>query len=167
MTRPEIERLQALFADERHREIASLGLLIHDVARLLRRRFEETARLHGMTLPQWRVMRQLKVSDALSQVTLAGLIDSDPMTVSRMVERMENAGLVQRLADPADSRAKLVRLTPKAHAVYAEMSQQALAVYDEALRGIGKADRTALVTALGHISDNLAAGSKEQMEDHE
>src|SRR5690606_25253906 len=90
----------------------SVGFLVHDVARLLRRRFEDEARLHGFTLPQWRALAEISRSAGLSQVSLAVAIDTDQMTVSGILSRLEKRGLIERYQDPNDSRAKLARLTP-------------------------------------------------------
>lgn len=162
---PKLDKLRMFAGDERQQELMGLGMLIHDVARLTKRRFEENARRHGLTLPQWRVIRQLRVMGPLSQATLAGQIDSDPMTVSRMAERMEAAGLVERIADPDDSRAKLMRLTPAAEALFEGMREVGLGVYEEALHGVSESDRTALRRALKKISDNLGAERAEMKED--
>ena len=89
----------------------SIGFLVHEVARLFRRRFEEEARVHGITLPQWRALAEIYKNQGISQVALAGCIDSDPMTLSGILVRLEKRGLVERYPDPNDSRAKLARLT--------------------------------------------------------
>jgi MarR family transcriptional regulator, transcriptional regulator for hemolysin len=161
---PHLDNVRLPGGDEQHQEMLGLGMLIHDVARLTKRRFEETARRHGLTLPQWRVIRQLRKMGSLSQATLAAQIDSDPMTVSRMAERLEAAGLVQRIADPEDSRAKLVRLTPAAEAMYDDMRQVGLSVYEEALHGVSTSDRAALRRGLKKMTDNLGAERAEKKE---
>src|SRR4051812_7007005 len=90
---------------------ASIGYLVHEVARLYRRRFEEEARAHGITLPQWRALAEIHRQEGISQVTLAGCIDTDPMTVSGILDRLEKRALIERFSDPNDSRARLARLT--------------------------------------------------------
>jgi DNA-binding MarR family transcriptional regulator len=146
-------------------EITTLGYLIHDVARLLKRRFAESTRRHGLTMPQWRVLAQLKRTGELSQVALANLVESDPMTVSRIVERLEAAGLVSRLADPQDSRAKLVRLTNAARNLFEEIRPSGLAVYKEALKGVSVTERNALVAVLNKIHGNLSVEIAPQNEE--
>ena len=61
---------------------APIGYLVHEVARLFRRRFEDEARIHGVTLPQWRALAEIHRQEGISQVSLAGCIDTDPMTLS-------------------------------------------------------------------------------------
>lgn len=135
--------------------VSPLGYLIHDVARLMRRRFEDHARHFQLTLPQWRAMGQLSKTDGLSQVTLAGMIEADPMTVSGIIDRLETKGWVERVPDPTDSRAKLVRLTPSARTLVEEMRGVGRTLFDEALEGVSEADREVLVNSLSRICANL------------
>ena len=88
--------------------------LVHDLARQLRRWQERVSHEQGLTLPQLRTMAQLTHRDGISQTELANLIESDPMTVSGVVERLEARGLVRREAHPTDSRVKIVMITEQA-----------------------------------------------------
>ena len=65
---------------------APMGYLIHEVARLMKRRFEEEAKVHGITLPQWRVLAQIALNDGITQVGLATAADTDPMTISGVLD---------------------------------------------------------------------------------
>jgi MarR family transcriptional regulator for hemolysin len=132
------------------------GYLIHDVAKQLRRRFDTEAQRHGLTLPQWRVIGQLAFADGVSQVELAGLIETDPMTVSGLVERLESKGLVVRVTDPGDSRAKIVKITDKARSMVKAMIVISEDVYAEAFDGINDADRASMLGVLTRVSTNLA-----------
>ncbi len=81
------------------------GYVIHDLAKLLRRHFESAAQHYELTLPQWRAIGQLSLTDAVSQVGLAALCDTDPMTISGVVERLESKGLVaSRLGESTAQR---------------------------------------------------------------
>ena len=91
--------------------LGSVGFLVHEVARLLKRRFEDEARIHGVTLPQWRALAEISNSEGISQVSLANAVDTDPMTMSGILDRLEKRGLIERFVDPNDSRAKLARMT--------------------------------------------------------
>lgn len=132
------------------------GYVIHDVARLLRRRFDAEAQRHDLTLPQWRVIGQLAYADHCSQVALASLIETDPMTVSGLVERLEAKGLVVRETDPDDSRAKIVKITDKARALVSEMKALATEVYAEAFEGVSDEDRAIMLSVLIRVSANLS-----------
>ncbi|AKR58500.1 MarR family transcriptional regulator [Youhaiella tibetensis] len=134
---------------------APLGYLLHDVARLMRRRFDEHARNHQLTLPQWRALAQLAHSDSLSQVTLAGLVEADPMTLSGIIDRMEAKNLVERVPDPDDNRAKLIRLTPEGRALVEQMKELAGPIRDRAMAGISDQDIEATIRTLSRIRENL------------
>ena len=132
-----------------------LGFLLSDVSRLMRRRFAQKAQAHDLTAVQWRALAQLKRSGEVSQVELAGLLESEPMTVCRLVERMEVADLVERVPHPSDRRAKLIRLTGRSRAMLDDIRAIANEVYEEALQGLADEDRIRLVTALNRMNTNL------------
>ena len=136
-----------------------LGPLLHNATRLLRREFERRAREHRLTLLQWRVLAKLADQDGMTQTALANLVEVSAMTLSDIVERLETLGLVRRETDPADSRAKLVWVTPAAQEMVSDMRVIAEQVYDRALDGLDEADRAALQRALTRISANLADDS--------
>jgi DNA-binding MarR family transcriptional regulator len=144
--------------------ISPLGYLLHDVARLMKRRFEFEAKSRDMTLPQWRALAHLSWNDGMSQVALAGSIETDPMTLSGILDRLEAKGLVERVADPTDSRAKLVQITPKAKALVDDMRSIAGSLYEEVLAGVSPADRQTLISTLTQISSNLSAYSAARKE---
>ena len=137
--------------------ISPLGYLIHDVARLMKRRFEDHAKAQGLTLPQWRALAHLSWSDGMSQVALAGSIETDPMTLSGILDRLEAKGLAERVPDPNDSRAKLVQITERAQVMVAEMKGIAADLYEESFSGVSPEERTVLTKALTQISSNLSA----------
>jgi DNA-binding MarR family transcriptional regulator len=155
------------FEDESGRpDRKQFGYVIHDLARLLRRHFDAAAQSHGLTLPQWRAIGQLSMTDGLSQVALANLIDTDPMTVSGLVERLEGKGLVVRVADPDDSRAKIVMLTDKANALVTQMKRLADSISAELFDGINDTERATALRVLQQMSANLSkqrAPGKEEL----
>src|SRR3546814_3403683 len=89
----------------------SFGFLFHDCARLTRREFERRARAIGLTRAQWAAIAHLRRNEGCNQSTLADLLDVEPITLARLLDRMETAGLVKRQPDPKDRRARLVYLT--------------------------------------------------------
>lgn len=141
-----------------------IGYLLHEVAKLFRRRFDEAARVHGLTLPQWRVLKELHQRGPTAQVALAGCTDTDPMTLSGILDRLEKRGLVERSPDPADSRAKLARLTDEGESHFTLARAVGRELYENALAGLAPSDRAALVSGLGHIRNNLVGASAEQKE---
>jgi DNA-binding MarR family transcriptional regulator len=143
-------------------DVAPISKLIFSVTKQMRRVFEQQARLQDMTLPQWRALGQLVQSDGLSQSALAALIETDPMTTSKILRLLETRGLIERLPDPADSRAKIVRATPPVTAMVEAMKAVAGELHETMLEGISEADREVLVRSLNKIYDNLAGQSDRQ-----
>jgi MarR family transcriptional regulator for hemolysin len=138
------------------RHQAPLGYQVFEVARLMKRRFEEQAKSHGITLPQWRALAQIATHDGISQRALADQIDADPMTVSGILDRLEKRGLIERYPDPTDSRAKLARLTAAGEDLFQTARQVALAMYESAVAGLTPAEREALQSGLEKMSANLS-----------
>src|SRR5581483_1309673 len=97
-----------------HREI---GFLISDVARLLRTFLDQQARRFGMTRAQWAVMARLERAEGLKQSELAEILDIQPITLTRLVDRVCESALIERRADPDGRRAKRLFLTPAAKPV--------------------------------------------------
>src|SRR5438309_11459106 len=97
--------------DERMR---NFGFLFKEVSRQYVARFEEHARSISLNLAQCKVLVRLEKNEGVSQSRLAGLADVDPMTMVRILDRMESEGLLERRPDPADRRARCLYLTPKA-----------------------------------------------------
>lgn len=133
----------------------SLGFLISDVSRLMRRRFDERARLIGVTRAQWRTLTTLSRNEGINQGGLADLLEVEPITLCRMIDRLEEAGLVERRRDPADRRAWLIFLTTKAHPLLAQLRGLADGMIEDALQGLDDERRAALMETLGVIRTNL------------
>jgi len=91
-----------------------LLFLIHDVARLLRVDADKRARAHGMTRAQWAILIWLERQSGLSQKELAEILDVEPITVARLIDRLEDRGMVERRGDPADRRVWRLHLLPPA-----------------------------------------------------
>lgn len=147
--------------DEREK---SLSYLASEVARLFRRRIEVEARALGFTLPQWRVMIEILRNAEITQVALAGCIDADPMTVSGILERLEKRGLIERVPDPKDGRAKLSRLTEAGHELIETARHFGRGLHARVLKGLSEADRDTTVRTLRTIRENLIGMEAEQKE---
>lgn len=142
----------------------SIGYLIYEVARLMRRRFEEEASAHGFTLPQWRALAEIFRTPGIAQVGLAAALDLDQMTVSGIVSRLEKRGLIERYTDPNDSRAKLAKLTPAGLELVTDAKNVGRALYENALAGLAGEERDAMAAHLRLIRDNLNAMTTLQKE---
>ena len=125
-----------------------IGFLLGDAARLLRRSFDERARVMGVTRPQWRVLALLKRFDGSTQVTVADMLDVEPITLGRMIDRLQDAGLVERRADPSDRRIWRLHLTPEGQQKIVALRPTALALFDDALAGLDDAQRLELEAML-------------------
>ncbi len=132
-----------------------LGFVLGDAARLLRRSFDERAKTMGVTRPQWRVLALLKRFDGSTQVTIADMLEVEPITLARMIDRLQDAGLVERRADPKDRRAWRLHLTAKGRAKITELQPTASAMFVDALQGIDEAKQAELEDMLNIIRSNL------------
>ena len=93
----------------------SLGFLLHDATRLLRKRFEARGSEYGLSSAQWRMLVLLVKEEGASQARLAELLEIEPISVSRLIDRMEDGGWVERRQDASDRRVRMVFATAKAH----------------------------------------------------
>jgi DNA-binding MarR family transcriptional regulator len=134
----------------------NLGSMLADTSRLLRRSFDVRARDIGVTRAQWQVLTTLLRHEGVNQGGLAELLDVDPITVCRMVDRLQDATLVERRADPADRRSWRLFLTPRAHDLLGQLRPLAEALIEEALAGIDLEERDKLRDLLDRIRDNLS-----------
>jgi MarR family transcriptional regulator for hemolysin len=144
--------------------IDRLGFLIHDVQRLLRKRFETRASGLGLSSAQWRLMVRVAKEEGISQARLAELLEIEPISVSRLVDRMEEGGWIERRSDAADRRVRMIFPTPKASAAYAEVKSLAGEVYEESLVGVSPQDRRVLISALDAMAQNLGDGDTSSSE---
>jgi DNA-binding MarR family transcriptional regulator len=134
----------------------NLGFLIADVSRLLRKEFDARVRKIGVTRPQWRVLTALGRMEGSTQGVLADFLDVEPITLCRMVDRLEEAALVERRAHPADRRAWQIFLTDKGHAMVAELRPIALSLFDDALNGLSAEETAMIDEGLERIRANLS-----------
>ncbi|MBP7243111.1 MarR family transcriptional regulator [Amaricoccus sp.] len=132
-----------------------LGFLLSDASRLLRRRFEQASRDLPMTMAQLQILGRLSKAEGIGQAALASLLDLEPMTVSRHIDRMEAAGFVERRPDPSDRRARRLYTTEKSRAMMLPMRERAAVIYEQALAGLSEPERVALRIALETIASNL------------
>ena len=133
-----------------------LGFLIHDAARLIRKRFERRGAKYGLSAAQWRLLFRVAKEEGLPQARLSELLEIEPISVSRLLDRMEASGWVKRCQSPEDRRVRTVFPTDKARAAFADIRSIAAGVYDEALDGLDQDQRAALIVALERIATNLA-----------
>ena len=134
-----------------------LMILLHDVARSLRTRADRAARGHGMTRAQWIILARLARQPGMSQNELASICEVEPITIGRLVDRLEARGLVERCADPHDRRVRRLKLLPAARPIVDEITAYRAELNAELAEGIGDAEREALIDTLLRIKDNMSA----------
>lgn len=139
----------------------TLGFLLSDVSRLIRKRFDERARLIGATRAQWKTLVTLSRNQGINQGRLADLLEVEPITLCRMVDRLEEAGLVERRRDPADRRAWQIHLTDAAGPVLKKVRAIADDLSEEVVAGIPEAERAAFFATLQRMRENLLAETEE------
>lgn len=98
-----------------------LPFMLHDVARLMRTRFDQRARSWGMTRAQCVTLIKLECRPGLSQTELAAILEVEPITVARLIDRLEASGMVERRPDPSDRRMHRLHLLPAAAPILKEI----------------------------------------------
>ncbi|HZG32967.1 MarR family transcriptional regulator [Sphingopyxis sp. YF1] len=133
-----------------------IGFLLNDTARMFRRAFNARTKDSGITALQWRVLTYLARYPGIRQGPLAELIEVEPITLSRMIDRLAEAGLVERRADPTDRRAWLLHLTGAAQPLLDDLRQTATAVVAEATEGLDAGEREQLAALVERVRANLS-----------
>lgn len=140
---------------ERSDLASSFGFLMSDTARLLRKHFDQHVRPTGLTRAQWRVLVNLARTPGINQTTLADLLEIEPITLCRQIDRMEDAGWVRREVDPNDRRAWLIYMTEQAAPMLHRIYAVALDVNAEAFAAVSAVELEAVVGTLMKIRANL------------
>lgn len=138
-----------------------LGFLIHDVARFMRRKYDQEVRSTGLTRAQWWVLVELLRANGQTQSELAENMELDKATLSSLIDKLEASGLVERRADPRDRRIKRVFRTQKVGAIIPTLDTAGQTLYRQALDGLDERDRETLFGLLSRIKQNLAVNEME------
>ena len=128
---------------------------INDVARLLRTYADQRARDLGMTRAQWAVLARVERSEGLKQCELADTLDLQPITLTRLIDRLCDGGLIERRPDPDDRRAKRLYLTPAARPVLDGLTRLGQDIMATVLAGIEPAAVEQLLAHLLTLKTNL------------
>ena len=143
---------------------STLGFLLHDVARLLRKRFEQRARHIGLTRSQWQTLAFLSRNEGIHQKALAELLEIEPITLMRLIDKLSERGFVERRKHETDRRIWLLYMTDQSRALLAEMKSLGDATRNEALKGISPDDRDRLMGMLELMKTNLSEGCRSAVE---
>lgn len=134
----------------------SFGFLVNDVARLFGRRFDHNGHRLGLTRAQCRTLGYLARNEGINQAGLADLLEIRPMTLVRQIDRMEEAGWIERRPDPTDRRARRLYLTGKARPVLSRIWSVANETRDEALARLSTGEATDLIDLLQRVHATLS-----------
>lgn len=135
----------------------NIGYLLGDRSRLLRRAFDERVRALGVTGPQARLLFYLTRNEGENQGFYAEELDVEPITLCRMVDRLEESGMIERRRSPADRRAWLLYLTDRSRDKIPEMRECIDQLLEEMLAGISPEERDEFARLLTAIGANLSA----------
>lgn len=135
----------------------SLGFLISDISRLMRAHFNALAAPLGLTQAQARVLVHLSRCEGASQRALADLLEVQPITLLRQIDRLAEAGLIERRPNPHDRRAQCLYLTDRAQPVLADLWRHAERLRATVTDGLDSDQYDALLETLAGIKDRLSA----------
>jgi DNA-binding MarR family transcriptional regulator len=138
-------------------KLRNFGFLVRDVSRLCAKRFERNARELELTLPQCKVLAHLSRNEGISQARLAELTETDPMTLVRTLDRMQQDGWIERRADPVDRRAHRLFLLEAAKPIVERIWKFAEQTRSEALEVLSPSERELLVDLLERVHGTLLA----------
>ena len=127
-----------------------------ETSRTLRRHFDRRASALGVTTAQWRALAWLGHEPSLKQVELAERLDVEPITAGRIIDRLEEAGLVERQADPVDRRVWRLTLTEKARPIFERLGALAEEMAEQAFAGIDPGEIDAMRSKLALIRENIS-----------
>jgi len=134
----------------------NIGTLLAQVSRLLRRTFDERARGIGVTRPQWLVLGLLKAHAGSNQGALAEMLEVEPITLGRMIDRLQEAELVERRADPTDRRVWRIFLTDKGEVLLDRLRPFGRETLSQALEGLSAAECDQFIATLARVRANLS-----------
>jgi MarR family transcriptional regulator, transcriptional regulator for hemolysin len=136
-----------------------LAFVMHDLARTMRVRFDQHARTWGMTRAQCVILMKLGCKPGLSQTELAAILEVEPITVGRLIDRLEAAGLVERRPDPSDRRMHRLHLLDAARPVIEKIDAYRAAGIARFHEGIPNEDWNTALRVLLQIKEKLLSES--------
>ena len=134
----------------------TLPFEVGETAHALRKAFDRRAVGLGVTRAQWKVLFKLTRYPGLRQIELADMLDIEPITLSRIIDRLEEGGLVQRVADPADRRAWRLHVTVKAQPLVEKLRALASEMTANAFAGIDPKDIEITRRVLARVRENAS-----------
>jgi MarR family transcriptional regulator for hemolysin len=133
----------------------TVGFLMYEVTRLLRREINRRVQRLGLTNAQWLTLMRLGLNEGINQAALAELLEVQPISLGRTLDRLVEAGLIERRPNPDDRRAFRLFLTDRAQPVLDDIYTIASEVREQALAGMPAEARVVVIEALTSMRDNL------------
>jgi MarR family transcriptional regulator for hemolysin len=128
---------------------------LFEVQRMLRLYADKQARRYGLTRAQWAVLAKLERTEGLKQTEIADLMEMQPITLTRLIDKLCEAGLIERRSDDTDRRVNRLYLTKAARPLMAKLAVLRGEITQAALAGLSNADTHRLVDDLESIKDNV------------
>ena len=128
-----------------------------ETSRLLRNYIDHRAKSRGTTRAQWIVLFRLREQEGLSQVDLADVLELQPISLVRLLDRLVEHGLVERRADPRDRRANRLFLTPAGRKLADDLDSLRDAIATDVLQGVPTAALETSLKALRDVKDRIKA----------
>ncbi len=132
-----------------------LLFLLHDVARLIRQEADRRASMHGMTRAQWVILIWLQRQPGLSQKELAEILEVEPITVARLIDRLEARGMVERRPDVKDRRIWRLHLLEAAEPVLDEMETERADILRVLTEDVAETTQHAMIEGLQRMKSTL------------
>ena len=133
----------------------NIGFLVTDIARLIGVEYNRIMKPIGLTTPQFRMIMQLQREDGVTQSHLANVLAVGKVSISGLIDRLEQSKWIERRPDPRDRRSNLIFLTDKAHALEKRMEETGRALTKQSLANLSSTERKALIELLITVKKNL------------
>jgi len=137
---------------------------LNDVARMLRTYADQKASQFGITRAQWVVLVRLDRFEGLKQSELADMLDLQPITLTRLLDRLCDCGLIERRSDPNDRRAKRLFLTAAARPLLERLGELGESLMAVALAGVEPESVERMISQLAIVKENLRQAMQHKAE---
>ncbi len=143
--------------------ISAIGYRLADNSRQLRRLFDDRVRGLGLTGPQARLLLALERHPRENQAFYAERLEIEPITLTRIVDRLEDAGWIERKSDPGDRRARILHLTDKSRGIVTRLNSSVEALFEDMLDGFDPTERVIFGSLLDRIAANIVVARQPEV----
>lgn len=139
-----------------HKDDDMVGTLFHDVAHLIRHQIDDELRPYDLTRASWLAIGIVQSNDRLSQAELAESLELGAAATGKVVDRLEERGLIERHADPDDRRTKRLSVTSEGKKLIRKLRPIGVKIRDSVLQDLNEADQKRLLSYLVKIKTRLS-----------